>query len=114
MIPYSPMGRGLLTGKISAPHEYPPSDHRSKLPDFQPGRREAILAALAEIEPICRERGVTLGNLAVAWVLSQPGITAALVGARNARQAGENAAALDVCLDEGEEQAIRKVFEALD
>ena len=57
---------------------------------------------------------MTLGNLAVAWVLSQPGITAALVGARNARQAGENAAVLDVCLDEGEEQAIRKVFEALD
>lgn len=114
VIPYSPMGRGLLTGKISATHEYPPSDHRSKLPDFQPGRREAILAALAEIEPICLERGMTLGNLAVAWVLSQPGVTAALVGARNARQARENAAALEVCLDEREEHAIRRVFEALD
>ena len=57
---------------------------------------------------------MTLGNLAVAWVLSQPGVTAALVGARNARQAKENAVALEVCLDEREEQAIRRVFEALD
>jgi aryl-alcohol dehydrogenase-like predicted oxidoreductase len=47
-------------------------------------------------------------------VLSQPGVTAALVGARNAQQARENAAALEVCLDEREEHAIRRVFEALD
>jgi len=113
VIPYSPMGRGLLTGKISATHEYPPSDHRSKLPDFQPERRAAILDALAELEPLCRDKGVSLGNLAVGWALAQPGITAALVGARNAAQARENARAMEVELDEGEMGSIRRVFDAL-
>ena len=114
VIPYSPMGRGLLTGKISATHEYPPSDHRSKLPDFQPERRAAVLDALAELEPLCRDEEISLGNLAVAWVLAQPGVTAALVGARNAAQAQENGRAMRVELDPDQERAIRRVFEAID
>jgi aryl-alcohol dehydrogenase-like predicted oxidoreductase len=59
-----------------------------------------VLAALERLKPIAEKNGITLGQLALAWVLSRPGNCCAIAGARNAAQAVQNAAAADAGLSE--------------
>lgn len=111
VIAYSPMARGLLTGKIGADHQFPPNDHRGGVRWFQPPTRAKVLAALEKARPMAAAYGVSLGNLAVAWVTSGPGITAAIVGARNAAQAAENARAASVRLTEADRKTLAGWFD---
>jgi aryl-alcohol dehydrogenase-like predicted oxidoreductase len=113
VICYSPMAMGLLTGKMTIERAFPPSDLRSSFKWYQPPNRRRALDALENIRPIADAHHATLGQLAVAWVLAQPGITAALVGARNARQAEENAGAARIKLSQEEVGEMRRVFEAV-
>jgi aryl-alcohol dehydrogenase-like predicted oxidoreductase len=113
VVAYSPMGRGLLTGKLDLQTEFPESDHRHANPAFQKEQREKLMPALEKARPLAADRGISLGNLAVAWVLATPGITAALVGARNAEQACENARAADVVLTAEEWRELAEIFPAL-
>ena len=82
-------------------------------PWFLLHNRRRVLDALEQIQPIADAHNATLGQVAIAWVNAQPGVTAAIVGARNPKQAVENAAAGDVTLTADELQTIRTVFEAL-
>ncbi|MCL5270160.1 MAG: aldo/keto reductase [bacterium] len=102
VIVYSPMQRGLLTGKIGVDQVFPPADHRSREPFFKPENRRQVNDFLEKIRPIAEAHNATLGHVAIQWVRRQPGVTAALVGARNARQAEENACALDLKLSDAE------------
>jgi methylglyoxal reductase len=95
---YSPMARGLLTGKIGPDHTFKPGDHRAAQPLFSVDNRRRVQTMLDAIRPIADAHGATLGQLAIAWAIVQPGMTHALVGARNAKQATENAAAASVAL----------------
>jgi len=113
VIAYSPMAMGLLTGKVTMDRTFPETDIRSWKPWFQPANRRRVLAAIDAIHPIAADHNATPGQVAVAWVLAQPGITTALVGARNARQVAENARAAEITLSEEETARIREVFEAL-
>jgi aryl-alcohol dehydrogenase-like predicted oxidoreductase len=113
VIAYSPMAMGLLTGKVTMDRKFPESDFRHQLRWFQPQNRRRVLEALDRVRSIAEVHGATLGQLSVAWVLAQPGVTTALVGARNAQQAAENAAAADVRLTADELTTIRRTFEAL-
>jgi methylglyoxal reductase len=110
VIAYSPLGRGLLAGRIGPETAFPASDHRSRNPAFAPEHRARLRAALERVRPRAQALGCSLANLAVAWVLATPGVTAALVGARNAAQARENARAAEVSLDAA---AVRELAEAL-
>ncbi len=110
VIVYSPMARGLLTGKYGADHHFPANDHRSGLKWFAPDRRPKVLAALEKVRPLAEQYGVTLGNLAVAWVLAQPGVTGAIVGARDAKQAEENARAASVVLKDEDLKMLTECF----
>ncbi len=111
VIAFSPMAMGLLTGKVTLERQFPETDVRSRKELFLPDSRRRALAALERIGPIARRHGCTLGQLAVAWVIAQPGVTTALVGARNAQQAVENAAAARVRLTAQELDEIRRAFE---
>jgi len=113
VICYSPMAMGLLTGKVTMERTFPDTDIRSNIPWFQPVNRQRVLDALVKIQPIADTHNATLAQLAVAWILAQEGITTALVGARNAKQVAENAAAGDIKLTAEEEETIRKVFDDL-
>lgn len=113
VLAYSPMARGLLTGKVGPERELPPTDHRSGLPWFRPDYRRKVQEALSRVRPIAEGHGITLANLAVAWVTGEPGITAAIVGARDESQAAENARAMEVVLSEDERTTLREVFEGL-
>jgi len=113
VICYSPMALGLLTGKVTMDRTFPETDIRSRMPWYQPANRRRVLDALEKIRPIADAHGATLAQVAVAWVLARQGVTTALVGARNARQAVENAAAARVTLSEQELAAIGQTFEAV-
>jgi aryl-alcohol dehydrogenase-like predicted oxidoreductase len=98
ILAYSPMERGLLTGKMKAGQEFGEGDHRAGLKFFKDENIQRTNDFLAKIKPIADEKNATLGQLVIRWTINRPGITVALVGARNAEQATQNAKAIDVQL----------------
>ena len=113
VIVYSPIAQGLLTGKVTPDREFPPGDLRGAHRWFTRENRQKVLEALEGVRDIAEAHRCTFGQLAIAWVIHQPGITSAIVGARSPGQARENAAAAGVRLSAEELARIRKVFEAL-
>lgn len=110
VIAYSPLQRGLLTGKIKAGHEFNEGDHRAGQAYFSPENIKKVNAFLDEIRPIAESKNATLPQLVTAWTIAQPGITVALVGARNRRQAEDNAGAMELQLSDEE---VRNINEKL-
>ena len=94
---YSPMQRGLLTGKFSEQRlaQLPDNDHRKTNPDFQQPRFGATLELVDKLRPIAERNGRTLAQLAIAWVLRRKEVTAAIVGARRKEQIEETISAGD-------------------
>ncbi|MDP6547081.1 MAG: aldo/keto reductase, partial [Phycisphaerae bacterium] len=114
VIVYSPLQRGLLTGKITPDHVFNGDDHRAGSPLFKGENLNRTNAFLDEIRPIAQAHGATLAQLVINWILNRPGITAVLVGARNAKQAEENATALHFDLTEDEIAEINEKLDALE
>ena len=112
-IAYSPMEMGLLTGKITNETEFPENDTRRNRPWFQPENRKPALAALEQIKPIAEKHNITPAQLSIAWARNQPGITAAIVGCRNKKQAQSNAEAATINLPQEDLEKIRKIFETI-
>jgi aryl-alcohol dehydrogenase-like predicted oxidoreductase len=98
VLTYSPMAQGLLTGKFGPDHRFDRGDHRAANRLFQPEHYARVQDALARFKPIAEDYGITLGQLALAWVLSQENCCA-VAGARNAGQAVENAGAAHIRLE---------------
>ncbi|HEY9657466.1 MAG TPA: aldo/keto reductase, partial [Allocoleopsis sp.] len=101
ILAYSPLAQGLLTGKFDSGHTFPPEDNRSKNKLFQGDTYQRAQEALAKLRPIANQHQISLGNLALAWLIAQPK-TQAIVGVRNAAQAMDNAKAATVELSAGE------------
>ena len=93
VLAYSPLALGLLTGKIDAGRKFGPGDLRQDNPRFSPENLAKVAVFMADLRPIAEGRRLTLTQLVVAWTVTRPGLTHALVGARDVRQARENAAA---------------------
>jgi len=102
ILAYSSMERGLLTGKMKPGYTFGKGDHRAAVRFFKDENLKRTAAFLEKIKPLADEKKATLGQLVIRWTLEQPGITIALVGARNAMQAAENAKASDITLTENE------------
>jgi len=100
-IVWSPLGQGVLTGKY-LPGAPPPADSRAAsaaMGGFLQGRLDdRVLAGVQRLRPIARELGLTLPQLALAWVLRRPEVASAIVGASRPEQVSENAAASGVTL----------------
>lgn len=99
LLAYSPLAQGLLTGKFKANHQFANGDHRSTNKLFQPDHFQRAQQALNQLRPIAKQKKITLGQLALAWVIAQPN-TCAIVGARNEDQAIQNTKAITVNLSE--------------
>jgi aryl-alcohol dehydrogenase-like predicted oxidoreductase len=93
VLAYSPLANGLLTGKIGLDRKFPEDDLRHSRPRFSVESRRRVLAMLDKMQPIAEKHSLTLAQLVIASTIAQPGVTHALVGARNSRQAEENAVA---------------------
>lgn len=108
ILAYSPMAQGFLTGKFGPDHTFEKGDVRAKNKLYQPDMYRRVQQALSQLEPIARQNGITLGQLALGWVISHAG-TCAIAGARNADQAAENAAAGTITLSEQDLAAIDEI-----
>ncbi|MDH3722357.1 MAG: aldo/keto reductase, partial [Desulfobacteraceae bacterium] len=86
-------------------HTFAKGDHRFRNKLFQPENYERVQKALDRLRPIATANHIILAQLALAWVISQPG-TCAIAGARNPEQAVQNAAAANVRLSEEDIEAI--------
>jgi aryl-alcohol dehydrogenase-like predicted oxidoreductase len=106
ILAYSPLQRGLLTGKMKAGQKFNDGDSRPSSPFYKEPNFTNILGFLDKIKPIADERGVTLSQLVLNWTIRQPGITCALAGARNPVQVLENIGATDFSLTKEEIQKI--------
>jgi len=106
ILAYSPLERGLLTGKMKPGYKFEEGDHRANLFYFSDENISRTNAFLDKIKPIAVSKGITLSQLVLSWTLAQPGITIALVGARNAEQALANAKAGDIILSTDDITAI--------
>lgn len=102
VLAYSPMERGLLTGKITPGYQFQEGDHRSGHRAFTAENIEITNRLLQKIKPLADEKGATLAQLVLRWTIQRAGITVALAGARNAEQSVQNAKAAQVSLTDNE------------
>jgi 1-deoxyxylulose-5-phosphate synthase len=112
-IVWSPLAQGALTGKYK-PGRVPPADSRAGSQEMGWGmdrfRDDDVLEAVQTLKPIADRLGVTMAQLALAWVLREPNVASAIIGASRPEQVEENAAASGLELDE---QTLREIDEAL-
>lgn len=121
VICYSPLMQGILTGRYSGPEEVPEglartrlfSSSRSHADHGEAGCEELVFQAVAAIGKIADEESLSMAELALAWVLHQPGVACALVGARNPQELALNLPSLNVSLSEEVQRRLTKVTEPL-
>ena len=113
VIAYSPLQRGLLTGKFKPGHKFNEGDHRADQHYFKDENLKRTNEFLDRIKPMADEKGLTLAQLVILWTVEQPGITIALVGARNASQAVQNARAMNSQLSDQEMEIINRELDKL-
>jgi aryl-alcohol dehydrogenase-like predicted oxidoreductase len=104
VVAYSPMQKGLLTGKITGDRvrQFPPDDHRRRDPEFQEPLLSANLQLVEDLQSLASKLGRTVAQLAIAWVLRRPEVTSAIVGARHPSQVEEIVGAADWALSQRE------------
>jgi aryl-alcohol dehydrogenase-like predicted oxidoreductase len=108
-VAYSPLDRGLLTGTITKPEDLAPEDFRSHSPRFQGENFYKNLRVVEQLRAIAQEKGVTLSQLALAWVLAQRADMVTIPGTKHRQYLEENVVAVDVILTPEEMQRIEAV-----
>jgi aryl-alcohol dehydrogenase-like predicted oxidoreductase len=103
LLAYSPMAQGLLTGKFGLSHKFDMKDNRARNRLFRGDIAERAHLALIRLRPIAERYDLNLGQLALAWVITQPG-TSGIAGARKEDQVLENARAAEVRLSEADQK----------
>ena len=109
-VAYSPLGRGLLTGRLRSPGDVPADDWRRQLPRFAAGNFEANVDRVDQLRRLAADRGITVAQLALAWILHRGDHIAAITGTRNLGRLEENATAADVEVDLETLQTIDRLF----
>ena len=110
LVPYSPLGRGFLTGQIKSPDDFAPDDYRRNSPRFQGENFSHNLALVEKIIAIAARKGVTPGQLALAWVLAQGKDIVPIPGTKRRTYLEENVAAGTVHIDAAD---MAEIVEAL-
>lgn len=114
IIAYSPMQRGLLTGKFDPDTQLAEGDNRKDSKFFKSENIRRVNAFLAKIKPIAEGHNATLAQLALSWTLHQPGVIVALAGSRDPKQIDDNAKAADLKLKDEEIQTINQYLDELE
>jgi aryl-alcohol dehydrogenase-like predicted oxidoreductase len=109
-VPYSPLGRGFLTGALKSPDDFAADDYRRFSPRFQGENFAKNLLLVQQVQALAAEKGVTAGQLALAWVLAQGDYLIPIPGTKQRKYLEENVAALQVTLSADELQALASVF----
>jgi aryl-alcohol dehydrogenase-like predicted oxidoreductase len=109
-VPFSPLGRGFLTGAIKKPDDFGADDFRHTLPRFNAENMAANAALVARLEAIAAQKNVTAAQLALAWVLHQGDFIVPIPGARKITHLEQNAAATEVVLSDEDLATLNMMF----
>lgn len=109
-VPYSPLGRGFLSGEIKKPEDLSPDDWRLTNPRFQGENFDKNLQLVEKVEEIADNKGVTASQLALAWVLAQRDDIVPIPGTKRVKYIEQNAAAVDIELTVDELKQIDEIF----
>ncbi|MFL5908714.1 MAG: aldo/keto reductase [Solirubrobacterales bacterium] len=112
-VPYSPLGRGFLSGRFASPEELDEGDFRRTNPRFQPEHLEANQRLAAKTKEIADEKGITPSQLALAWVMAQGEDIVPIPGTKRRKYLEENAAAVEVELTDEELARIEQELPAV-
>ena len=110
LVAYSPLGRGFLTGAIKSPDDFEADDYRRHNPRFQGENFGKNLRLTEAVAALARDKGCTLAQLALAWVLAQGRDIVAIPGTKRRRYLEDNLGALDVTLTADELAALDRIF----
>ncbi|MGC3943911.1 MAG: aldo/keto reductase [Chryseolinea sp.] len=113
IVPYSPLQRGLLTGKIKPGHQFNEGDTRQGHRYYQPENVRRINVMLDKLKPLAEKYNATLAQLVINWTTRQPAMDCVLVGARDEAQVLDNVKALSFTLLDEEVKQIRLEAESL-
>jgi aryl-alcohol dehydrogenase-like predicted oxidoreductase len=106
LVPFAPLGRGFLTGAVKRAEEYPEDDFRHGDPRYQGANFDANVAAAAAVRGLAAGKGVTPGQVALAWLLAQGPDVVPIPGTKRRRYLEENVAAAELALDADEMTAL--------
>jgi aryl-alcohol dehydrogenase-like predicted oxidoreductase len=109
-VPYSPLGRGFLTGAIKSPDDFEDGDYRKSNPRFQGENFAKNLALVERVKALAVAKGCTPAQLALAWVLAQDPHIVPIPGTKRVKYLDDNLGALDVHLDKNDLAAIDAEF----
>jgi len=110
LVPYSPLGRGFLTGQIRTPLDFGENDFRRNNPRFQGENFQRNLALVEKVSALAGQKGCTPGQLALAWVMAQGDDVVPIPGTKRRKYLEENLGALDVVLSREDLASIEAVF----
>ncbi len=110
-VPFSPLGKGFLTGAIQADTAFSPDDFRNIVPRFSTEARQANQALVDALGSIAQAKGITLAQVALAWLLARKPWIVPIPGTTKLHRLEENLAATQVVLDSGD---LQRISEALD
>lgn len=113
ILPYSPLQRGLLTGKFRPDYEFREGDNRKDSKYFMPENISRVNEMLEKIRPLADAHNATISQVVINWTSRQPAIASVLVGARDDKQVTENAGALAFELTDSELEYINTLAEGL-
>ena len=111
-VPYSPLGRGFLTGALKSPDDFAADDYRRLSPRFQGDNFAKNLLLVEQVQALAAAKGVTPGQLALAWVLAQGDYLIPIPGTKQRKYLEQNVAALEVKLSPSELAALEAIFPA--
>ena len=109
IVPYSPLGRGFLTGAITSPDDFGADDFRRHSPRFQGDNFQRNLDLVAAVRTLAEQKGCSAGQLALAWVMAQGDDVVPIPGTKRRSYLEENAAAVDVELTADDLQALDEI-----
>ncbi|HJV83847.1 MAG TPA: aldo/keto reductase [Noviherbaspirillum sp.] len=109
-VPYSPLGRGFLTGEIRCPQDFAPDDYRARSPRFQGENFAKNLELVDKVREIASAMGCTPGQLALAWVLAQGDDIVPIPGTKRRKYLEQNVAAVELKIDQVHMDAINAIF----
>ena len=109
IVPYSPLGRGFLTGEITSPGDFAPGDFRRSNPRFQGENFQRNLDLVAEVRRLAGEKHVTAGQLALAWLLAQGDDVVPIPGTKRRVYLEQNARACEVTLSVDDLQQLEAI-----
>jgi aryl-alcohol dehydrogenase-like predicted oxidoreductase len=110
LVPYSPLGRGFLSGAFAKRDDLIAADRRHAHPRFQEGNFEKNLGLLEPLRKLAQTRGVTMAQIALAWVLSRGDMIVPIPGTKRRKYLEENAGAIDFKLTPAEITSLEQAF----